>query len=71
MGLRGYRDKKGVIRPYSSRPGDYIFRSMSFYGERVPDPENAVFRTRFHSFCPLDLSYIKQHLRVSFDYYQR
>ena len=71
MGIRGYRDKKGVIRPYSSRLGDYVFRSMSFYGERVSDPENAVFRTRFHSFCPLDLAYIEQHLQVSFDYYRR
>ena len=71
MGIRGYRNKKGVIRPYSTRLGDYVFRSMSFYGERVRDPENAVFRTRFYSFCPLDLSYIEQHLRVSFDYYQR
>lgn len=71
MGIRGYRDETGRILPYESGIGRYDFRISSFYGERIAAPENAAFRVRIHSFCPLDLKYLGERLRVAFDYYER
>ncbi|WP_019003201.1 S8 family serine peptidase [Succinimonas amylolytica] len=71
MGIRGYRDETGRIIPYDSGAGRYDFRIASFYGERLTAPENASWQIRIHSFCPLDLAYLRDHLRVAFDYYER